>query len=282
LIALAASNLNLQGANMKNVLLLIHKDPGQEARLQVALDLVRALDGHLTCLDVVGIPAETGYPGFEGLVLMVEQDEKTEARHRAHIEERLSHEDVPWTMGKAEGGIASCLKQAAGLADIIVLNARLDHDDVDMPGIANSLLLKAKRPLLIVPQACNRFSAAGPAMVAWDGSKPAMAALAAAVPLLKLANSVRILEVQGSSQGSVREAASYLSRYDIHAEVDLVACFRDAPHETSGVIQDMCEKEGCSYLVMGAYGHSPLREKFFGGVTRRMFESARVPVFMAH
>lgn len=35
---------------MKNVLLLIHDDDGQEARLQVTLDLTRALDGHLTCV----------------------------------------------------------------------------------------------------------------------------------------------------------------------------------------------------------------------------------------
>lgn len=38
---------------MKNVLVLLHDDAGQEARLQVALDLTRALSGHLKCLDVV-------------------------------------------------------------------------------------------------------------------------------------------------------------------------------------------------------------------------------------
>ena len=41
---------------MKNILLLVHDDPGQEARVQAALDLTRALDGHLTCLDVAAMP----------------------------------------------------------------------------------------------------------------------------------------------------------------------------------------------------------------------------------
>jgi hypothetical protein len=37
---------------MKNVLLLVHDDPGQEARVQAALDVVRAIEGHLICLGV--------------------------------------------------------------------------------------------------------------------------------------------------------------------------------------------------------------------------------------
>ena len=45
---------------MKNVLLLIHDDAGQEARLQAALDVTRALEGHLTCLDVAIVPPVMG------------------------------------------------------------------------------------------------------------------------------------------------------------------------------------------------------------------------------
>ena len=41
---------------MKTILVLLHDDGGQEARLQVALDLSRALDGHLICLDVTQLP----------------------------------------------------------------------------------------------------------------------------------------------------------------------------------------------------------------------------------
>lgn len=41
---------------MKNVLLLVHDDKEQEARLRVALDVTRALSGHLTCVDVFTPP----------------------------------------------------------------------------------------------------------------------------------------------------------------------------------------------------------------------------------
>ena len=37
---------------MKNILLLIHDDQGQESRLQVALDVTRALGGHIIPQDL--------------------------------------------------------------------------------------------------------------------------------------------------------------------------------------------------------------------------------------
>ena len=267
---------------MKNVLLLIHDDAGQEARLQAALDVVRAVGGHLVCLDVVGLGVEAGYPGPEAAAVLVEQEERREAANRARLEQRLAKEDVPWAIEQATGSFAFCLGEAASLADLIVLNPQLDGDGPDMAGIAAATLLKTGKPILIVPETSRGFAASGRAMVAWDGSLPAMAALTAAVPLLKLASDVRILEVQGSSHGAVEEAARYLSRHGIDAEIDLLACFRDAPHQTSAVILDRAEQTQCSYCVMGAYGHSPLREAILGGVTRRMLRSSRMPILLAH
>jgi nucleotide-binding universal stress UspA family protein len=265
---------------MKNLLLLAHDDSGQEARLQAGLDLCRALDGHLNCLDVIGTSI-AGYPDPEVAAFLVAGEVQRESSNRARLEERLAHEDVAWTMREASGSFSECLGDAAGLADLIILNPQLD-DGPDMLHLATAMLLKARKPVLLVPESCRGFDPSGPAMVAWDGSLPAMSALTAAIPLLKLAKMVRILEIQGSSKGSVDEAASYLSRHGIHAEVDLVACFKDAPHEPSVVIQDMCEREKCTYCVMGAYGHSLVRETLFGGVTRRILASTRVPVLLAH
>jgi nucleotide-binding universal stress UspA family protein len=39
---------------------------------------------------------------------------------------------------------------------------------------------------------------------------------------------------------------------------------------------------GADLLVMGAYGHSRLREALFGGATREMLETCPVPMLMAH
>lgn len=82
---------------MKNVLLLVHDDAGQEARLQAALDLTRYLSGHLTCLDIVIIPVLAGSEYYPDAELMLLQDaRKREEVNAGHIKARLQAEDVAW------------------------------------------------------------------------------------------------------------------------------------------------------------------------------------------
>ena len=105
---------------MKNVLLLVHEDPGQEARFQAALDLTRALRGHLTCLGVSEIPVIVGdiYAFSVGEILLAdEQAREAEARNRERLEARLAREDVPWNWISVTGSLAESLKAAAGMAD---------------------------------------------------------------------------------------------------------------------------------------------------------------------
>jgi len=63
---------------MKNILLLVHDDEGQEARLQAALDLTRALDGHLSCIDMTVMPVIVGdyYAGGDTAILLGEERER--------------------------------------------------------------------------------------------------------------------------------------------------------------------------------------------------------------
>ncbi|PBN42916.1 hypothetical protein [Sphingobium sp. D43FB] len=99
---------------MKNVLLLVHEDVGQEARLQAALDLTRALDGHLICLDVAVLPvlAADPYSG-DGSAILLQEERDRESRNRARIEERLGKEDVSWDMAAVVGDLASSRPSSA-------------------------------------------------------------------------------------------------------------------------------------------------------------------------
>jgi hypothetical protein len=157
-------------ATMKNILLLVHADDGQEARLQTALDLTRALDGHLTCIDVTQSPVVAGdlYAGF-GEAVMLTDEREDEARNKAALTERLSHEDVRWDWTDATGDIASCVLEAATLADLIVLNRTLDAYPLpDMRTIASRILMHARKPIVAVPENLERLNAAGRALIAWD------------------------------------------------------------------------------------------------------------------
>jgi nucleotide-binding universal stress UspA family protein len=269
---------------MKNILVLIHDDAGQGARLQAALDITRAVGGHLIALDVVAAPVLASDVFMPDTQLALLDDARVrEDRNCTRVEQRLVREDVPWEVVQAIGEIDDCVTRNAGLADLIVVNRKLDDPlSPDMRALSSQVALKAHKPVVAVAEDCDGFDASGTAIVAWDGSPPAMAALTAAVPLLKLAGSVTLVEIQGDSPGSVHAAAAYLSRHGVHAEVELIARFKEDGSSIAQILQSICTSEGAAYCVMGAYGHSPLRETLFGGTTRTMLSQSRIPLVLAH
>lgn len=267
---------------MKNILLLVHDDAGQEARIQAALDLTRALGGHLTCLDVIGMPPPMGI-GYEvgaAAATLIADEFDREAANRTRLRERLGQEDVSWDWKDATGDLAACVIAAAQLADLIIVNRKLDaFPRPDMRQIASDIVSGAHCPVFAVPDDLERFDPTSPALVAWDGSAPAAAALRAAVPLLALSRSVCLFSAGEADGGalSIEDAASYLSRHGIHAEV------RRVPLQ-GGEPADLLFEHGAlisaGWCVLGAYGHSRLREAIVGGVTRTMLSESVVPLFL--
>lgn len=267
---------------MKNIMMLVHEDEGQEARLQAALDVARAVGGHLTCLDVAILPMLVhGYYNAAGAAMLISEERTREEANKAKVEEHLGHEDVPWDWVDACGELVPCVTEAASLADLIVVNRKLDSFPVpDMLDAASSLIVKSRKPILAVPESSHGIRPSGHAFVAWDGSPAATTALRSAVPLLKLAETVTLFEVDdGSVETPAEDAASYLSREDIHAIVERELLAKDSAPDR------LCAESrnrNVDYIVMGGFGHSRWREAVFGGVTRRMLTESAVPLFLAH
>jgi nucleotide-binding universal stress UspA family protein len=267
---------------MKNVLVLIHDDPGQESRLQVALDVTRALDGHLRCLDVSIVPETvTDYVDMGGGALPLNDEEASERRNRARTETRLQAEDVRFDWVDCTGDLARSLADASALADLVVINRELpDIRFPDMLLLADDLLGTIDKPILAVPREARGLNVFGRALVAWDGSADAEDALQAATPLLANAASVTLLYADDGSIGvPVEDAARYLARHGVPTLVD---ASQDVMRRPADTILEAASFTRADYVVMGAYGHSRLRETLFGGVTKRMLHECPVPVFLKH
>jgi nucleotide-binding universal stress UspA family protein len=120
----------------------------------------------------------------------------------------------------------------------------------------------------------------GRALVCWDGSACASAAVRAAVPLLKLAQTVILLEIEEDGRDKTAEdAAEYLSRNDIHA---IIRRRHPLTMKHADVILDEIKQERADYVVMGGFSHLRFVEALFGGVTRALLSKSPVPLFMAH
>jgi nucleotide-binding universal stress UspA family protein len=267
---------------MKNVLVLVHDDAGQEARLQGALDLTRALNGHLTCLDVSIVPVMVNEYGlFGGSALLMSDEEANEQVNRARVEPRIAAENVPYDWSDVTGDLSEAMCDAAGLVDVFVVNRRLESASFpDMLGATGEIMIKSGKPVVALPEDAHGFDAFGRALVAWDGSRAAEAALRAAVPLLTLAERVTILEIDDHSLAiPAYEAAEYLSRHGIKPTICRKAARRGA---ASDVMLQEITALAASYLVMGGFGHSRLVEAMLGGVTRRMLQDCPVPLLFAH
>jgi nucleotide-binding universal stress UspA family protein len=266
---------------MKNVLLLIHDDDGQEARLQAALDAARALEGHLTCLHVTEFGPVIGDAfGMSGAVMLLDVERETETKNRTYVERRLAAEDVAFDWIEITGNIEASLEESCGLADLIVVNC--ETPAIFQPQVRNAaerLVVRSERPLLAVPNE-QGFRPADPVLIAWDGSLPAAAAVRAAIPLLALSESVTIYEIDdGPIDASAETTAAYLSRHDIRAEI----VHEKAPDRdfVEPLLLSRLESGRFGWAVMGAFSKSRFREALFGGVTKRMLKDSPVPLLIA-
>jgi nucleotide-binding universal stress UspA family protein len=268
-------------AIMKNILLLVHDDDGQEARLQAALDVVRALEGHLTCVDVTPPVVIAGdlLVGF-GTGAIISDERQAEARNKAMLIARLREEDVNWNWIDAYGEFADRLLDAAAIADLIVLNKQLH--DTSLPhhrDVASDLLIHARTPILAVPPHLRQFNPSGRALIAWDGQASVIATMRACTPILRLASDVHLFMARESGDAAdASEAATYLSRHGIHANIHVLE------NALAPIEQLICEEAAlrrADYILMGAYSHGRLVETF-GGVTKRMLKNLALPLLLGH
>lgn len=267
---------------MKNILLFVHDDAGQSARLQAALDVTRALSGHLTCVDVTEIPMvyADAYAGAALAKCLADEDAR-EGRNRERLERRLASEDVCWSWHDYTGTFVDAILDAAGMADLIVLNRKLDAAPVpDMRRLTTDIIVSVRKPVLAVPDGLAEFPVGGRALIAWDGSAAVTATVRACIPLLSLSSSVRLFCAESyRGETDLNAAASYLSRHGIHAEIQRVY---DEQRAVADIIMSECELWRADWCLMGGYGHGRLREELFGGVTRRMLGESRAPLVLCH
>ncbi len=141
-------------------------------------------------------------------------------------------------------------------------------------------LFESGRPMLIVPSTVPKVIGRN-VLVSWNRSTEQARTNEAALPLLRLAEKVTVLMVEGGSTPgpSGEEAALHLRRNGIRATALTVKAGNRAPGE---VILEHATSLGCDLLVKGAYTQSRLRQMMFGGMTQHILAHAALPVLMAH
>jgi nucleotide-binding universal stress UspA family protein len=268
---------------MKSILVHVHDDDGRDARLSAALDVARAFDGRLTCLLVRPYEAYVAGDPFGGMHVLASQLEdqrRREEKVREAVDARLAREGVPHEWASLDGDPARSVIAAAKLADLVVLR-RAGHAlglGAALPVVAD-VAIHARAPVLAVPPEARGLAVDGPALVAWNGSAEAAHALRAAVPLLARASAVHLVTVADGSEVSPDPACDYLESYGVAC---LPRVVEPRGREVADALIDEAGALGAGYIVMGAYGHSRVREYLLGGATRDLLGRSPLPLFLTH
>lgn len=184
-----------------------------------------------------------------------------------------------------EGNPETVMNYLAACHDLLVLPAGQDNDTLS-PGFASSVVLESQRPCLIVPDHWDRpATPLDRIAVAWNGSIEALRAVAGALPLLGRAGKVLLLTGQSRRYSALSpdrpaiDLAAWLAERGIAVEASPLQA---RAGEEGEALLLASQESGCDLLVMGAWGHTRLREWVLGGATRHVLSHAALPVLMAH
>lgn len=148
--------------------------------------------------------------------------------------------------------------------------------------MAESAIFESGRPVLFVPHIQKQAPKLNRIVVAWDGSRTAARALADAHSILEKASTIDVVSISDPRLGYKElpgfNITRHLSRHGLNAELKRLPTSGDIGETLLSYAADA----GADLLVMGAYGHSRLREFVLGGTTRTIMQTMTVPVFMSH
>ncbi len=205
-----------------------------------------------------------------------------QARGRALLAEAKARMEVSGLAGVAtklrHGDLADEVEELGANLDLIVLGKRGEAADFAQMHLGSNLervIRVSKKPVMVASRAfkpINKF------LLAFDGGTSASKAVDAIATGSLLAGLKCHLVMVGSAnaeaENRLRAAASKLqtSRYDVIVSMQ--------PGVSEDVISAMVEREEISLLVMGAYGHSRLRNMIIGSTTTTMVRTCKIPVLL--
>ena len=274
-----------------DILIVIENAAAVPQRLAPAAAIATRFGARLTGFFASGFPVTAAYgdvSGWEQLVdAYLEAQRREAAAAGAAFRQALTQYKLAgdWIFRESDE-TGSAIAEAA-LYDLVVVGQ--PNPDAGLTGAIGlrpeEIVLSCGRPVLVVPYAGEFLDVGREILVAWNGSRESARALHDAMFLLPEAETVTIIEIDPPAPGAAAPAASAAQ---VAAALTRRGIAAKAETETGGDIgvSDLLLSRAADLdadlIVMGAYGHSRMREFVLGGVSRDIFRHMTVPVLMSH
>lgn len=271
--------------------LLVFQDDSRHCKVwtRQAVELAERWDSQLVGFHVEPSVANTNYTDASiGTGLGQTQKDLERTRNR---ELREAFVDTTQQAGVTAEWVARVgdpvveTRRFARYVDLAIIGSRTNRSDDmnDLSRVAEHVAVGSGCPTLVLPEAHSGPVTGKSIAVCWDGSREASRVLRDALPLLREASQVHVLnadEDDTSRPGMMQDqVVAHLIAHGIDAKVHSALSKRNG---TGRVLLDKAGDLQADMIVLGAYGHARLRELVLGGVTQHMLRYAEIPVFMAH
>lgn len=276
----------LPPSRLKSLLVHLDASPRSAERLGLAQRLAHQHEAELCAVYAV-VPALLAAPWFTGeaavgaVELLAELDREQRERAKAVFAQAQAHGPLAWEELN-EAALLPVLTRRALLADLLVLG---QPDPADPrtgclpPDLLPSLVIDSGRPTLMVPRSGSFEAQANRVLLAWKPSREAARALHAALPWLRRAEQIELLQAPELHEADFHALRHWLRLHGVGAQIDSRSL---VGQDLGAALLDHAELSEAELLVMGCYGHSRAREWALGGVSRQVIEQARLPVLLVH
>ena len=274
----------------KTILLIIGAND-QEKDLAAAADLSATAGAHLSVLVVqLAAPPAVGDYAALSVALLDERAEEMKQLDEAVKRARATLKDLGISFDAngiycetawADDDVGS----RARYADVTLIGASLQTDPSLRNRTIDGALFYSARPVLLATNRQPVTLRPKKILLAWNSTMESARAAREAMALMESAEEVNVVLVDPSAAPARNgeepgaDIATYLARHIVNVTVDRLP---SAGRRVEEVLNQHAIDISADLIVMGAYGHTRLRERIFGGVTKAMIERPIVPVLMVH
>jgi nucleotide-binding universal stress UspA family protein len=263
-----------------------------EADLLAAAEAAQQLEMHLNCIVISRVPPppirDLGGQSYSMYAFAWEEENNRVNGRAGELRDALATRNFTADVEPVyclNGSVDDEVAKRAMYADYTLVGSQMLKDDDLLRRVLDGALFASPAPVILFGDSRKVDLAPKTVLVAWNATRECALAVRQSMDMILQASNVHVVLVDPTASASAMgeepgaDVAAYLARRGAQVTVDTLA---SGGRDPAIVLQRQAADIGAELIVMGAYGHSRLRERIFGGTTQTTLGHVATPVLMAH